>query len=227
MKSKKQTQVFMIRTRRAGIINYNYLLADLPTREVVFIDPSWEYEKLKMAVDNIRGHVKAVLLTHSHIDHTNLTEQFAEEYNAQVFMGRKEIMDYQFSCKNLTALENGDIIHFGESSLQCIDTPGHTSGSVCYHTDGMLFTGDTIFMEGCGICECPGGSPEDMYDSILKIKSMIQEDCRIYPAHSYGMPVGGLFEDVKKNNIYFNIREKKYFVEFRMRPNQKGLFEFK
>lgn len=221
------TQVSVIKTKGAGIINYNYLLIDMPTREVVFIDPSWEYEKMKKAVENIKGHVKAVLLTHAHLDHTNLSWRFAEEFNAEVFMGSREIMDYKFSCKNLRALEDGDFITFGESQLQCIHTPGHTSGSVCYYTEGMMFTGDTIFMEGCGICECPGGSPEDMYNSIQKIKSTIQENCRIYPAHCYGTQVGGLFEDVKKKNIYLNIKQKKYFIEFRMRPNQKGLFDFK
>lgn len=222
-----RTQVFAIKTNGAGIINYSYLVIDMPTREVVFIDPAWEYEKMKKAVENINGHVKAVLLTHSHPDHINLSWRFAEEFNAEVLMGSQEIRDYKFSCKNLRALEDGEQVLFGKSQLQCIHTPGHTSGSVCYYNEDMLFTGDTIFMEGCGICECPGGSPEEMYYSIQKIKSRIKENCRIYPAHCYGTPVGGFFGYVKKNNIYFNIKEKKYFIQFRMRPNQKGLFDFK
>ena len=82
-------------------------------------------------------------------------------------------------------------------------------------------------MEGCGICTAPGGSAEDMFHSIAKIKQQVPESVLVYPGHTYNVEPGQSLAYLKKNNIYFNIPDKKSFALFRMRKNQTNLFTFK
>ncbi len=90
-----------------------------------------------------------------------------------------------------------------------------------------MFTGDTVFTEGCGICEDDGSSAEEMFRSIQRIKSEVSPYVRVYPGHSFGKAPGHTIEDLFQYNIYFQIDKKEYFVKFRTRKNQKGIFDFK
>jgi glyoxylase-like metal-dependent hydrolase (beta-lactamase superfamily II) len=90
-----------------------------------------------------------------------------------------------------------------------------------------MFTGDTLFSEGCGLCLCKGGSAEKMYDSIQKIKNMVSDDVLIYPGHSYGVKPGKAFGHLRMINVYLGIEDKKKFVDFRNRRNLRGMFNFK
>ncbi|WP_268964163.1 MBL fold metallo-hydrolase, partial [Paenibacillus sinensis] len=78
----------------------------------------------------------------------------------------------------------------GDTQITCILTPGHTYGSACYLTSDHLFTGDTVFIEGCGLCDTVGGDPEQMFHSIQRIKSAINPMVQIFPGHSYGKNPG-------------------------------------
>lgn len=224
---EKNSTVYIIRTSCCNIVNYCYILINNNSKEVLLVDPAWNFASIKRALNNIKGNVKYVLLTHAHFDHTNLTDKIVKEYNAQVFMSDIEIRDYSFHCKNLNQIRDNDCIYLGNTKVDCILTPGHTSGSMCFYTDGYLFTGDTVFIEGCGICSTPGGSAEEMYHSIKRLISIIPEDTLIYPAHSYGKQVGYNMAYLLQNNIYFNIHNINQFVKFRMRKGQHGLFDFK
>ncbi|CAL7959638.1 hypothetical protein GAMM_110026 [Gammaproteobacteria bacterium] len=66
-----------------------------------------------------------------------------------------------------------------------------------------------------------------MYASIQKLKNIIPKDMRIYPGHSYGKQPGAIFEDLIKNNIYFQFKNEKDFVSFRERKKQNWLFNFR
>jgi glyoxylase-like metal-dependent hydrolase (beta-lactamase superfamily II) len=142
-------------------------------------------------------------------------------------MSKAEIDYYGFRCSNLHALNHMDEISIGETNVTCLHTPGHSAGGMCYLLSDSIFTGDTIFIEGCGICDSKGSSPEQMYDSIQLVKGLLTPNTLIYPSHSFGRMPGQNFDFVMKENIYFQIDDKNFFVEFRMRKNQKGLFDFK
>lgn len=224
---KKSCSVYIIRTSNLNIINYCYVVIDNESRKTALIDPSWNIDAIIKVVNNIGGIIEKVFLTHSHIDHINLADECAERFNAEIYMSENEIDTYNFSCKNLLRVKDRQIVNIGKTNIHCISTPGHTAGSMCFYCDGNFFTGDTVFIEGCGICDSPGASPNDMYHSIRKIKSIIPKDTIIYPAHSYGEKVGKPFQYLLNNNVYFNIDNKEYFIKFRMRKGQKGLFDFK
>lgn len=224
---ERKSNVYIFKTSNGDFINYCYILINNMSKEMLLIDPAWEYDAIKNAVDNIQGKLRYVLLTHSHIDHTHLAQRFAKEYNVEVCMSAKEVEGYDFSCLNLKKIEDEEILELGDTKVNCLHTPGHTLGSMCFYSEHRLFSGDTVFMEGCGMCSSPGGSPVDMYHSINRLKKIIPINTEVYPAHAYGVSIGRKMEFVIKNNIYFNFKDINHFIDFRMRPNKKGLFDFK
>jgi glyoxylase-like metal-dependent hydrolase (beta-lactamase superfamily II) len=214
-------------TRYDVLINYSYIIINTRTRETVIVDPAWEYTKLEQTLLRKNAEVRAVLLTHSHFDHTNLADRFAEEHGCDVFMDICEIDAYHFRCKNLIPLHGSGNYLAGSVPFEVIHTPGHTIGSVCFLVEGGLFTGDTLFIEGCGLCWGFGANPDQMYESLECLKNRVSKEIRIFPGHSYGEQPGRSFGYVLEKNIYLNMRNRKQFVEFRMRKNQKNLFAFK
>ncbi|WP_081752135.1 MBL fold metallo-hydrolase [Paenibacillus brasilensis] len=210
-----------------NFINYVYFVMDKKTRDIAIVDPSWDLWKVESCIQQLNGNLKAILLTHSHFDHINLVNSLIDKYNPQVFMSIKEIDFYHFRCRNLYSIQDEDSIKLGETDIISLLTPGHTLGSVCYLLSDHLFTGDTIFIEGCGYCDPNGGDPEELYHSIQKIKREIDGSIRIYPAHSFGKAPGFSLNYLMNENIYFQFTSKEPFIKFRMRPNQKRLFDFK
>ena len=89
-----------------------------------------------------------------------------------------------------------------------------------------LFTGDTIFTEGCGSCSSQG-SASSMFKTIQNIKNTVDPSVRIYPGHSYGKSPGSTLDYLLKENIYFQIDKENTFINFRMRKNQKNILCFR
>lgn len=77
---------------------------------------------------------------------------------------------------------DGDVITLGESKIKVIATPGHTKGGVCYVCDNNVFTGDTMFFCSCGRTDFPGGSSQEIMQSLKKIADL-KGDLTVYPGH--------------------------------------------
>jgi Zn-dependent hydrolases, including glyoxylases len=220
-------EILHLKASFSKFINNCYIIIDKYEREVSIVDPAWDLYAIMHILDLFNVKLKIILLTHSHFDHTNLVAPLVERFNPKVIMSRSEAEFYNFHCKNLYLVQDMDIIEFGKLHILCILTPGHTAGGMCFHLPGSIFTGDTIFIEGCGICNSIGGCPDAMYESIQKIKKTMHPDTRIYPGHSYGKKPGNTLESIMECNIYFQIENKAHFIDFRMRNGQRNLFDFK
>ncbi|MEW9701794.1 MBL fold metallo-hydrolase [Paenibacillus sp. SI8] len=218
--------VYPLKLRNRKAINFTYLIVDHHTRQVAIIDPSWELDKIESTLHMVNGHLTTILLTHSHYDHVNLVNRLLEKYNPQVYLSQQEIHFYNFECDNLHPFEDNEVIMLGDTQISCMLTPGHTYGSACFLISNHLFTGDTIFIEGCGICTTVGGDPEQMFHSIQRIKSAINPKVQIFPGHSFGKNPGYTLDYLLKQNIYFQFINKEHFIMFRMRKGQKNLFNF-
>jgi len=213
-------KVRQINTDYMGFSNYCYIIVDKSSSEACIIDPAWELNKIEYELGELGANLTSILLTHSHYDHVNLLNPLLRRFNPSVFMSKKEIDYYGFKCRNLNELDDMDAVETGKTKITCILTPGHTYGGMCYLLQDSMFTGDTIFTEGCGICSSCGGSPKEMFKSIQKVKSIIPSHVRIYPAHSYGKEPGYTLDYLNNNNIYFLLDNEEHFVDFRMRRNQ-------
>jgi len=208
------------------IKNYTYIIVDKASQQAAIVDPSWELRTVVKTLDELGARLTTILLTHSHFDHVNMVQPLLKRFNPQVYMSAQEIEYYNYRCANLNGMEHLDTIEVGRTHISCLLTPGHTAGGACFLLSDSIFTGDTVFIEGCGICNAGGGCPEKMFDSIQMLKEHVHPEVRVYPAHSFGRPPGPALRDVMKENIYFLIDKKNVFVDFRMRKSFKKIFDF-
>lgn len=220
-------ELYILKMRCRHIVNYSYIIVNKISRKAALVDPAWQLDKITDWIDRLQIDLTAILLTHSHIDHTNLVKPLLKIYSPKVYMSQQESEYYDFKCNNLITIGDMDIIELGNTPILSMLSPGHTRGGICYLLKDTIFTGDTIFIEGCGMCDTVGGSAEDMYESIQKIKRFVDPEVRVYPGHSFGRKPGDKLEFLIDNNVYFSINDKEKFVKFRMRKNQRNLFNFK
>jgi glyoxylase-like metal-dependent hydrolase (beta-lactamase superfamily II) len=220
--------LFQIRASNGhGIVNYFYCIINERSRRGVAIDPAWDADAIRGLFESQNAVLDGVLLTHSHADHVDLAPTLAQEFRCDVWMSAEEAEVYGFRCPRLRAVELERPLVLGTVPVEAWRTPGHTKGGVCYFIADSLFTGDTLFAEGCGMTAGPGASPVEMYRTLGELKVRLADADLIFPGHSYGLPPGQTFETVLKNNVYLQFTELDPFVRFRMRPAQKRLFAFK
>ena len=202
--------------------NLIYIVIDNTSKEAAVVDPAWELDSLYRTLREFNATLTTVLLTHSHYDHVNMVEPLLDRYDARVYMHNREIEFYRFTCKNLHPFSHLHSINLGKTVITCLFTPGHTVGGACFLLSGSLFSGDTIFIEGCGICSTSGGNPGEMFDSIQAVKEQVRPEVCVYPGHSYGMEPGYPWSYLLKNNIYFHITQKDEFVKYRRKKDQQS-----
>lgn len=207
--------------------NYTYMVFDPAVGEALVVDPTWEMDKIENALKHRGLRLTSILVTHGHGDHVHLVKPLVEKYGCDVWMAAAEIKSFSFSCDNLHAIENDSPFQAAGLTVTPLNTPGHTMGCICYLIDGNLFTGDTLFIEGCGMCFDHRSSPEMLFESLQKLKTTVPPRARVFPAHSYGFDPGQEFSFVLKYNIYMQFQKQTDFISYRMRAGQTGFFNFK
>ena len=149
-----------------GLLDENcYVLKKNGTCLVV--DPGDDYHKIKDVVGDDK--VLAVLLTHSHFDHIGALRNFLTKRSVKIFKKSSvEEKEYQI----------------GDFSFQVIYTPGHSKDSISFYfkEEKLMFVGDFVFKESIGRCDLPGGSEDEMQESLSKIKGY-PVDVTLYPGH--------------------------------------------
>jgi hydroxyacylglutathione hydrolase len=207
--------------------NYSYVLHAEGSPEAIVIDPAWELNKY---IDCFFSHSlipRHVLLTHTHYDHINLINEFINRYGVPVWVSDVESGRIKIQESFINTFFHGEILRLSNFiSCTAYLTPGHSPGSSCFVIGSNIFTGDTLFIEGCGMCSESKANPEELYTSLGFLKKLALDKDMIYPGHRYGAYPGQTFEYVLSNNIYFHFEKKDDFVSYRMRPNQGSLFNF-
>lgn len=180
--------------------NNVYIVSDGAGTMVV--DPSCKADVILQALDG--AHVDAVVLTHSHFDHTGAACALREATGAPVVASKKDAplierpSDADFgscgvACPVDRRVKEGDVVEVGGMRWKVIETPGHTKGSICLlneascgnHLDGMsvLISGDTLFCGTVGRTDFEGGSMSDMRASIAKL-AKLPDDVAVLPGHN-------------------------------------------
>lgn len=215
---RPEAEVSVLKLSGPSIRSFTYVLIDPRSRRAAVVDPAWDPVAIAARVEALGAVPTAILLTHAHFDHVNAVTPLVARYGVEAYMSGREIDDYGFRCKGLRAVEHGDAIRVGDLAVDCVATPGHTSGGLCFRTGGALFTGDTLFTEGCGVCTAPGGDPWAMYRSLALIRRSVPPAARVFPGHSFGMAPGRPLADLLRDNVYFQLDDPEQFVAWRMRP---------
>jgi glyoxylase-like metal-dependent hydrolase (beta-lactamase superfamily II) len=147
--------------------------------EVIVIDPG---AGLKEILKEIEGKkLIYIILTHYHWDHTLAALKLKEKTQAKILIGEGEKDFIKFRPNRF--LKDGEEIKFGKESLKIIATPGHTKGSISILGQNFIFTGDTLFQDGFGRTDLPGGSEKDLKESLKKLKEIIKPGMEVYPGH--------------------------------------------
>jgi glyoxylase-like metal-dependent hydrolase (beta-lactamase superfamily II) len=200
------------------MVNFAYLIGDRETREAVIVDPAYAVGDLLdvLAADDMR--LVGVLATHHHPDHvggtmmgftlTGLAELLARE-PVPVHVNRNESEWVQrvtgVSTAELTVHDHDDVVQVGDIPIRLLHTPGHTPGSQCFLLAGQLVAGDTLFLEGCGRTDFPGGDAEAMYRSLHRLAEL-PGDPVVYPGHQYSAAPSASLSSVRENNFVYRPR---------------------
>ncbi|HSV57166.1 MAG TPA: MBL fold metallo-hydrolase [Magnetospirillaceae bacterium] len=161
-----------------------YLVGGDAGGEAILIDPAEFTENLLDFIERNGYYVRAVLITHNHIHHVRGLSTLRKLYDAEVFSSNAEVRDTL--C---TVLHDGDVLDVCGVRVEAISVPGHSSDSIVYKVDKLLFTGDTL---GAGMI----GHTLSRYGNALlragierRILSQ-EEDCIILPGHGPPSTVG-------------------------------------
>jgi glyoxylase-like metal-dependent hydrolase (beta-lactamase superfamily II) len=162
---------------------YTYLIGDPATREAVLIDPVLETvdRDLKL-VEELGLKLSFVLDTHLHADHITGAGEIRRRTGAKTGISK----DANVECADM-ALQEGDVIRFGEQALQVLATPGHTNTCLSFYDEknGMVFTGDSLMIRAAGRTDFQSGSSEKLYESIHEKLYLLPASTRVYPGHDY------------------------------------------
>jgi len=187
-------------TRESGPVQTNaYLLADDNGNAVIIDTPMGIWKIFKQIIIEKELELKAILLTHTHWDHTFDSNLISEENKIQVFVhpldayrildpNMHTVFNLPFNIEpvnNIAFINDNDILSFGDIKLKVIHTPGHTEGGVCYvdEENKLIFTGDTLFRGNVGRTDLPGGSSEQLFDTIRTKIITLPLDFQIFSGH--------------------------------------------
>ncbi|MBP1744570.1 MAG: fold metallo-hydrolase [Firmicutes bacterium] len=167
-----------------------YIVMDEDSKEAAIIDPGGDADEIIEAADEMKADVKYVLMTHGHRDHTGAASEVAEHYGSALGISAKDakvapadFIEGKFYKEAELSLKDGMVIKLGSRELKCIETPGHTSGGVTFHIDGMLFTGDTLFSGSIGRTDLGGGDLFTIISSIKEKLMILNDDTIVLPGH--------------------------------------------
>lgn len=197
------------------MVNFVYLIGDKRTGEAVVVDPAYAVGEIVELAGADGMRIVGALATHHHPDHVGGSmmgyslEGVAELLGrglGPVHVQREELEFVQritgAEDSDLVAHGSGDVLQVGDVRIELLHTPGHTPGSQCFLVDGLLVSGDTLFLEGCGRTDFPGSDPGAMYDSLQRLASLPAETV-VFPGHRYSVPSFGSMEAIRASNYVY------------------------
>jgi sulfur dioxygenase len=173
---------------------YTYLVADAATREALLIDPVFEQARRDAAlIEELGLKLAWTLETHVHADHVTGAWLLREKLGSRIALSQAS--GAEGADRYLASREK---ISFGKRTLEALATPGHTSGCLTYVLDDrtMAFSGDALFIRGCGRTDFQGGDARTLFRSVREQIFSLPDGCLVYPGHDYrGLSVTSVGEE--------------------------------
>ncbi len=189
---------------------YTYLIADPVHKEAVLIDPvNTHVDEYVNMLKEMGMTLKYSLETHVHADHITASGLLRQKFGAQTgvsAMCGAETADIQIKDGDIFSFTNGD-------QIKVIATPGHTKGSISFLWRDRVFTGDSLFIGGCGRTDFQAGDAGAQYDSITKRLFTLPDDTIVYPGHDYQQRWISNIKQEKTTNPRLAGKTKEQFIE--------------
>ena len=179
-----------------------YIFGDDATKMGAIVDPGGDAAGILAAVHDLGLTVSAILLTHGHYDHVGALPELRKalpDVPLYLHPAEASIRDGVLIPDPGPTVDyaDGSTVAVGGLTVEVIHTPGHTPGGVCLKVGDTLFTGDTLFRGSMGRTDFPGGSYDDIMDSLKRLAAL-PGDYKVCPGHE----VLSTLEAERKGNYY-------------------------
>ena len=186
------------------------------TGQGVVVDPGDDADRILAQVQQHGLKIVAIINTHGHFDHVGANRQLTQATGAPLYIHQADAPMLERVAKTAAMyglpgenspqpdrlLEDGMLIEFGTHRLQVIHTPGHTQGGCCLYleAENKLIAGDTLFADGVGRTDLPGGSHQQLVESIKNRLFTLPDQVQVYPGHGPTTTIG----HEKRHNPYLD-----------------------
>jgi len=193
-----------------------YIFGSSREKEVTVIDPGGSPELILSVLYGLTARVRYIINTHGHVDHIAGNRRIKKRTGADICIHRADsqmLIDARKNFSDLLAvpitsppadrfLRGGDVIRLGELELKVVHTPGHSPGGISLVSDGLVFTGDTLFAGSIGRWDFPGASYNLLLASVRNRLLILDEEMIVYPGHGPISTIGA----EKRENPFFASR---------------------
>jgi len=193
-----------------------YLIGDEETQEGLFIDPADDARRLLAeAKSHGLNKIKYIVNTHSHVDHIMGNAEMVKKTGAKIIIHEEDALALGQTHSSLLEMfgatasppadvlvKEGDAIQAGNVKLKVIHTPGHSPGGMSLYVDGMVFTGDTLFVGSVGRTDFPGSSWDVLEASIRKKLYVLPGETVVFPGHNYGSTPTSTIQYERRHNPF-------------------------
>ncbi len=199
--------------------NFAYAIGDRGTGDALLVDPAYRVRELLDVLESDGMRCAGVLATHYHFDHVGGAAMgwdvegiaaLLEQVQVPIHVQRAElpwvVRATGVGEGELTPHDSGDVVRVGRVPVELLHTPGHTPGSQCFLVDGRLVSGDTLFLQGCGRTDLPGGDPEALYESLTQRLALVPDDTLLYPGHRYAAEPSATMGETRQTNMCYRPR---------------------